>query len=684
MPKTRDFLVEIGTEELPPKALPRLIQAFRESTMAGLESSQLTCRSVEHYATPRRLALLARGVPETQPEQRTERRGPAISVAFDDKGNPTRAAEGFARSCNTAVEALEHLETPKGHWLVFRSVAPGQPAIQLLPGIVQSALDQLPIPKRMRWGSGKEQFVRPVHWVLALFGGQTLTSPIMGLRPRSDTFGHRFHHPGPIPLASPTDYSSRLATHGHVIAEFDRRREIIRAQVVAAAEDANGQALIDASLLEEVTGLVEWPVALLGSFDETFLDVPQEALVSTLQDHQKCFPVVDTSGRLLPRFIAVSNIESRHPDAVRAGNERVVRPRFADAKFFWEQDRKQTLASRIPYLDAVVFQRELGSLGGRVKRITELAMHLADRFAADVVLAKRAAELAKCDLLTHMVNEFPELQGVMGRYYAAHDGEDPQVATAIAEHYLPRFAGDRLPESALGQALALADRLDTVLAIFAIGKQPTGASDPYALRRNALGVIRTAIDCRLPVELRTDLAFAAATFQDSAPTQAVIDDVLSFFRDRLKGFCLERGYSADEIEAAAAPGYTSLLDFHKRLDAVSGFRRDPAAASLEAANKRIRNILRQAVSDSTATHSVDQALLQESAEVDLDRALDRARSDIQSLGQKDQYSETLAILARLREPVDAFFDQVLVMDPDDPVRRNRLALCANSIPCSRA
>ncbi|MFO7641760.1 MAG: glycine--tRNA ligase subunit beta, partial [Candidatus Competibacteraceae bacterium] len=549
MPETRDLLIEIGVEELPPKALSSLALAFAQGLGEGLEKAGLAGAALHRFATPRRLAVRVENLPVRQADRRLERRGPALSAAFDAAGNPTKAAEGFARSCGVTVTELQRQETDKGVWLVHVSTEPGAATVDLIPGLVETALAGLPIPKRMRWGDRDDEFVRPVHWLVLLFGDEVVPATLMGVPAGRETRGHRFHHPQPIRLNTPADYARQLADPGRVIADFAERREAIRVQTEALAAELGGQAVIKSELLDEVTALVEWPVALAGNFDRRFLQVPAEALICTMQDHQRYFPVVDGHGRLLPHFITIANLESRDPVQVRAGNERVIRPRFSDAEFFWNQDRKQPLATHIAGLKQVVFQQRLGTLADRSERVAALARFIASHSHGHPDWADRAARLAKCDLLTQMVQEFPELQGTMGRYYALHDQEAPEVAQAQEEQYLPRFAGDRLPTTATGHALALADRLDTLVGIFAIGQAPSGAKDPFALRRAALGVLRILIEGELDLSLPALLEQAAAQFAPALRADAVVETVLSFILDRLRGYYLDQGVRPDTFEA---------------------------------------------------------------------------------------------------------------------------------------
>ena len=672
MAETRDLLIEIGVEELPPKALSSLALAFEQGIREGLEKAGLSNTALHRFATPRRLAVRVENLPARQADRRVERRGPALSAAFDAAGHPTRAAEGFARSCGVTVAELQRQETDKGVWLVHVSTEPGAVTAGLIPGLVETALAGLPIPKRMRWGDRDDEFVRPVHWVVLLFGDEVIPATLMGVPAGRETRGHRFHHPQPIRLNSPADYARQLADPGRVIADFAERREAIRVQTEALAAELGGQAVIKPELLDEVTALVEWPVALAGNFDRRFLQVPAEALICTMQDHQRYFPVVDARGWLLPHFITIANLESRDPAQVRAGNERVIRPRFSDAEFFWNQDRKQSLATHIAGLKQMVFQQRLGTLADRSERVAALVRFIASHGHGNPDWADRAARLAKCDLLTQMVQEFPELQGIMGRYYALHDQEAPEVAQAQEEQYLPRFAGDRLPATATGRALALADRLDTLVGIFAIGQAPSGAKDPFALRRAALGVLRILIEGELDLSLPALLEQAAAQFEPALRADAAVETVLSFILDRLRGYYLDQGVRPDTYDAVLECRPARPLDFDRRVRAVGAFRELPEAASLAAANKRIRNILRKV--ETTLPFEVRIDLLVEDAEQALAARLAELSSEVTPLMETGLYGEALNRLAGLREPVDAFFDQVLVMAEDAALRDNRIAL----------
>ncbi len=675
MTEKQDLLVEIGTEELPPKSLDQLSQAFLSGVRSQLESNRLDFGDIRPYASPRRLALLVSGLDTAQASEQKERRGPAVAAAFDAAGNPTKAAEGFARSCGVPVSDLATVETPKGAWLVFHQVQAGKMTVELIPGILSKALTDLPIPKRMRWGDGDEEFVRPVHWVLVLYGNRVIDDPILGIRPGRSTYGHRFHHPGPIEISSPDAYEPLLENEGRVCADIARRRQMIREQVEAVAAEAGCRALIDQDLLQEVTALVEWPTALMGTFDEQFLEVPAEALIKTMQEHQKYFPVLDAEGRLKPRFIAVSNIASRDPEQVRAGNERVIRPRFSDAAFFWEQDLKTPLDAHVEALKSVVFQNRLGTLYEKSQRISCLAGIVAAQLGLDPALTRRAADLCKTDLMTQMVGEFPGLQGTMGRYYARQAGEPAEVAAAMEEQYLPRHAGDRLPEGDCGRAIAIADKLDTLVGIFAIGEKPTGVKDPFGLRRAALGVLRILIETPLPLDLQDLLQNAAEGLAEKLDAGPVVNEVFGYMMDRLKGYYGEQGIQSDVVDAVLSRRPTAPNDIDLRVRAVSAFRRLPEAESLAAANKRIRNILRK-TEDSYPEHP-EASLLAETPEVELARQIADLSTQVKPLFESGRYAEALTRLASLRAVVDRFFEEVMVMCDEEALRRNRLALLAS-------
>lgn len=672
MSEPRDLLVEIGTEELPPKALRRLSRAFGDGLADALGELDLEFETHRVYATPRRLAVVVSALAARQPDRLNERKGPSIKAAFDAEGNPTRAAEGFARSCGVTVEELERIESDKGAWLVRRSHQAGAPSGELIPGAVRKALDALPVPKRMRWGSSDAEFVRPVHWAVLLFGEEIIDAGFLGVRADRYTRGHRFHHPDPISLNTPGDYLSVLRETGRVEPDYEAREARIREQAGTLATRLGGQALIDEELVEEIAALVEWPVALTGDFDARFLRVPHEVLITTMQGNQKYLPVVDPEGRLMPHFIAVSNIDSREMERVRAGNERVIRPRFEDAEFFWNQDRKTPLAARRELLANVVFQEKLGSLLDKSARVEKLATHIAAALDLDTAHAARAAQIGKCDLLTDMVVEFPSLQGTMGRYYAGHDGEPDEVAIALDDQYLPRKAGDALPETGAGRVLALADRLDTLVGIFAAGLRPTGLKDPFGLRRAALGVLRILIEAGLPLDLLDLLHRAANEFPAQLEAGKAADEVFDYSLDRLRAYYLDRGIAPDVIDAVHARRPVHPMEFDSRVRAVEAFRQLPEAGSLTAANKRIRNILRQSGQESTG--ELDENLLEQGAEARLYQSLADIAREVDPLFDQGRYREALTMLATLREPIDAFFDEVMVMAEDRGLRNNRLVL----------
>ena len=672
MSNKQDLLIEIGTEELPPKALADLAEAFAQGIDTQLAQLGLHRTAIRSYATPRRLAVLVEHLDIAQADKEIERRGPALQAAFDAEGKPSKAAEGFARSCGVSVEELEESQTAKGAWLVFRQIEPGRPTQDLIPQVVEKSLADLPIPKRMRWGSGSEEFVRPVHWVLLLFGEQIIAATIMGLAAGNTTHGHRFHHPEPINLTRPNEYLGLLKTPGHVIADPQERKAMIESLANQAAAQHDAKAVIDTDLLDEVTALTEWPVAIVGSFDQRFLDIPSECLIQAMQGHQKYFPVVNAEGTLLPLFIAISNIESKDVEQVRAGNERVIRPRFSDAAFFWEQDLKHPLEHHIERLKSLKFQDKLGSMHDKSGRIAALADAIADQIGFDKALAMRAAWLCKCDLMTEMVGEFANLQGIMGRYYARHSGEDQQVAQAMEEVYLPRHAGDLLPQSDCGKTVAIADRLDTLMGIFAIGLKPTGAKDPYGLRRAALGVLRILIETPLDLDLEQLLNIAADGLASEIEAKPLIPEVFDYIMERLKAYYTEQSIPADSVDAVMARRPTRPADFNQRVHAVSEFRKLAEAESLAAANKRIRNILKKA--EQTIPESVDPTQLTDPAEKALSDKIHEMSIKVKPLFAASDYTQGLQLLASLRDPVDQFFDQVMVMAEDPALRSNRLAL----------
>ena len=670
--QTKDLLIEIGTEELPPKALKKLSDAFTAGIVAGLKEASLEASEVISYAAPRRLAVLLKGIPVKQAEQSVERKGPAKAAAFDGEGNPTKAVEGFARSCGVSAFDLEEIETPKGIWLVFRQDVAGKDTAELVPEIVSKSLAKLPIPKKMRWGASDIEFVRPVHWIVMMLDDQVIDGEILGIKSGNTTKGHRFHHPDAITIKTASSYAEQLLNQGHVIADFDVRRAEVKSQAEESAKKVGGVALIDENLLDEVTALIELPIAVSGSFDEEFLQVPQECLISSMQDHQKYFPVINANNKLMPYFITTSNIKSKNPKAVSQGNERVIRPRFADAKFFWDQDCKVKLESQREATKKIVFQQKLGTLFEKTERVSKLAGFIANEIGADKQQTMRAAELSKCDLLSNMVQEFPELQGIMGSYYAKHDGETDAVAAAMQEQYQPAFAGDVIPAGEIGKVLSLADRLDTIIGIFAIDMKPTGSKDPFSLRRSALGALRIIIEGNLNIDLKALLLEAAAGLQDKVDAKAAVDDAFAFIMERLKAYYQDQGINSDTVNSVASLNPTQPLDFHGRVKAVADFRNLAESESLAAANKRISNILKKV--DGEIPSQVDESLLNEDAEKTLHKAITAQQAKLQPLYANGEYSAALSSLAVLREDVDNFFDNIMVMDDDEALKNNRLAL----------
>ncbi len=672
MAERADLLFELGTEELPPVALKRLSDALTREFIAGLDNAGLEYGEVKSFAAPRRLGILISDCATSQPDKDVERKGPAVKAAFDADGNPTKAAEGFARSCGTTVDQLERVDTPKGEWLIFNLHQAGKSAAELLPEIADNALNKLPIPKRMRWGASEAQFVRPVHWLLFLHGDQVVPCTILDAEAGNLTYGHRFHHPDAIEISSPNEYAVRLEEQGFVIADFSSRREKIRKHVEQTAASLGGRADMDEELLDEVTALNEWPIPIAGTFEEKYLEVPHEALVYTMKLNQKYFPMFDANGGLMNHFITIANIDSPKPEVIKEGNERVVRPRLSDAMFFWTQDGKKRLEDHQESLKSVVFQQKLGSMYEKSERVAALAATIAEQTGADVELAHRAGMLSRCDLMTEMVYEFAAMQGIMGRYQAGRDGENPELAQAMEEFYLPRFSGDQLPQSQTGIAISLAEKLDTLVGIFGIGMKPTGDKDPFALRRAALGALRIMLERELPLNLRQLLEAACNALGDKVENSHVVTEVYDFMIERLKGIYQDRSISVNVFEAVAAVKPDSTADFDRRISAVVAFGKLPEAESLAAANKRIRNILKK--SGITIDGSVDPALFENSEEKALFEKISAKRQEVGPLLDNFDYESTLVTLAELKEPVDHFFDEVMVMADDEAVRNNRLAL----------
>ncbi len=666
---TRDFLVEVGTEELPPKALKTLGEAFLAGIEKGLKTSGLPYRASRYYAAPRRLAVLIEQLEEQQADRIQNLDGPPVQAAFDKDGNPTQAALGFAKKCGVELSAIDQ----SGPKLKFSQSIPGQAAAGLLPGIVETSLNELPIPKRMRWGARKTEFVRPSQWLVMLFGDEVIDCEILAQQSGRVSRGHRFHANHEVRISAPANYAEDLRG-AYVIADFNERRAQIAARIDQLAAEQQGTAIVPPALLDEVSALVEWPVPLVCAFEERFLEVPQEALIITMQDNQKYFCLLDANGKLLPRFITVANIESKDPAQIISGNEKVVRPRLTDAEFFFKQDKKQKLETFNQRLANVVFQAQLGSVYDKAQRVSALAGFIAERIGGDATRAARAGILCKCDLASEMVGEFPEMQGIAGYYYAKHDGEAEDVALALNEQYMPRGAGAELPSTLTGAAVALADKLDTLVGIFGIGMLPTGSKDPYALRRAALGVLRILIEKQLDLDLADAVAFAIKQFGDKIKAVGLAPQVLDFIFDRLRARYEDEGVEVAVYQAVRAVSPTSPLDFDQRVQAVQAFRALPQAAALAAANKRVSNLLSKAEGQIAA--SVEAHHFDNPSEFALNAAIQQAEHAVQPLAAARQYNLALSQLANLREPVDAFFEAVLVNAEDPAVRANRYALLA--------
>ncbi|HHK5631046.1 TPA: glycine--tRNA ligase subunit beta [Serratia marcescens] len=666
------FLVEIGTEELPPKALRSLAESFAANFTAELDNAGLEHGDVSWFAAPRRLALKVANLSAAQADREIEKRGPAIAQAFDAEGKPSKAAEGWARGCGITVDQAERLVTDKGEWLMYRAHVKGQSAQQLLAGMVSTALAKLPIPKLMRWGDSDVQFVRPVHTVTMLLGADLIPGTVLGIDSARTVRGHRFMGEAEFTLDNADQYPQILLERGKVVADYEARKALIKRDAELAAQKIGGKADLSDSLLEEVASLVEWPVVLTAKFEEKFLAVPAEALVYTMKGDQKYFPVYDAAGKLLPNFIFVANIESKDSQQIISGNEKVVRPRLADAEFFFNTDRKKRLEDNLPRLETVLFQQQLGTLRDKTDRIQALAGWVAGQIGADVNHATRAGLLSKCDLMTNMVFEFTDTQGVMGMHYARHDGEAEDVAVALNEQYQPRYAGDALPQSLVACSLAIADKMDTLAGIFGIGQHPKGDKDPFALRRAALGVLRIIVEKNLPLDLQTLTEEAVRLYGSKLTNAKVVDEVVEFMLGRFRAWYQEEGHAVDTIQAVLARRPTKPADFDARVKAVSHFRTLEAAAALAAANKRVSNIL--AKSTETLNDSVRASVLKDAAEIQLATHLVVLRDKLQPYFAAGNYQEALVELAALREPVDAFFDNVMVMADDAEVRVNRLTL----------
>jgi glycyl-tRNA synthetase beta chain len=672
------LLIELGTEELPPKALKNLSAAFSAEVLKGLVECDLVSANQSaqstSFATPRRLAIVVENVKSSQPQQQTQRRGPAVQAAFDQEGNPTPAATGFAKSCAVTVEELERLTTDKGEWLSFTLIEAGKSIDQLITSVIERAVKRLPIPKRMRWGEGEAEFVRPVHWLIVMYGSRRIDTQILGVQSGSVSRGHRFHSTRTLNITSASSYASTLKEQGHVIADFDQRQAMIKEQITVLAASIDAHLEPDQDLMDEVTGLVEKPMALLGEFDQRFLQVPAECLISAMRDHQKYFHLIDATGQLKANFITISNIDSSDPQRVIDGNQRVLRARLSDAQFFWDTDRKQSLESWLPKLDSVLFHVKLGSVGQKTSRVEALTAELAKQTGAKITSAVRGAKLAKADLVTNMVGEFDKLQGVMGRYYANLDGEESLVGDCIEQHYWPRFAGDHLPESHEAQVVAMADRLDSLVGIYAAGEIPTGDKDPYSLRRAALAILRILIEKKIDLGLSELVAKAAFQYAEqgfsvSTGTQA---EIVNFIRGRLPAYYQNQDIDANAINAVIACSPDKPLDFDQRLQAVKEFGELDEAQDLSAANKRISNILKK--HSDTPPSKVNEQLLKETAEIALYEKLEEITPAVTKLFDQGDYASGLRQLAALRSPVDNFFENVMVMSEDSSEQANRLAL----------
>jgi glycyl-tRNA synthetase beta chain len=670
-----DFLVEIRTEELPPKLLWALMTGWYQQIKERLEKAALAFSHIRAFATPRRLAILVQDLVAQQPSQTIERKGPARSVAFDAKGQPSPACIGFARSCGVSPDELLTIKQPAGEWVGYRQVVRGQPVTALLPALVEQAVLALPMHKRMRWGEGKIEFVRPVHAVVMLYGSDVVEATLLGCRADRVTRGHRFHSPHDLVISHASQYESLLADTGYVIADFVKRRERILQQISDQETSmASAQVLVssDGSLLDEVTGLVEWPVVLCGRFDAKFLALPREVLVAAMQGHQRYFPVMDSQNQLLPYFITVSNIDSREPSRVVGGNERVLRARLADAAFFYAADKKERLEQRVERLKNIIFQAKLGTLYEKAQRIKQIAVKLADEIGVPAEQAERAGWLAKADLTTQMVSEFPELQGVMGGYYAEYDGEFEAVVQGLREQYMPRFAGDVLPTSSMGQILAMAERLDTLVGIFGIHHAPTSDKDPYGLRRAALGVLRIMIEKELDLDLKPLLAFVVECYGTKLNNVEIVMPLLVFMQERLRAWYQDQAVAPDVFAAVAALGLTHPLDIHKRIQAVRAFKQLAAADALNVAHKRVNNILKQAKEAVAVT--IDPSFFEHPIEQVLWQRLESQYAQVTQLCATRHYEAALLQLTELRQPIDTFFADVMVMTDDLSRRRNRLCL----------
>ncbi|GAA5131050.1 glycine--tRNA ligase subunit beta [Thalassotalea piscium] len=665
------LLIELGTEELPPKSLKKLAITFYQQIQQQLDESGLVYGDIKWFATPRRLAVKVDKLLGKQQDKEIEKRGPATNVAFDADGNPSKAAMGWAKSNGITIEQAERLTTDKGEWLLHKALQPGKTIHELLPKMVSNALSKLPIPKPMRWGSGRTQFIRPVHTLTLLYGNEIIAANILNVEASNVVTGHRFHHEGLIKLETADSYE-RVLNEAYVQVDYQARQKLIVGEIKKAAQQLQGHALIDNELLEEVTSLVEWPVVLIGSFDKAFLEVPAEPLIYSMKDHQKYFPVSDKKGNLLNQFIFVTNIESKAPEQVISGNERVIRPRLADAEFFYKTDKKYALESRLKSLESVLFQKQLGTVKAKSERIASISKHVAGLLNENQEQAYRAGLLSKTDLMTDMVQEFPQVQGTMGKYYAEHDGEDSEVAQALEDQYRPRFSGDVLPQANIGCAVAVADKIDTLVGIFGINQPPKGDKDPFALRRAAIGLIRIIIEKELDLDIADLVSKSIELYGDKLSNDNTKEQVLNFVLGRYKSHYQEQSISIDVIQAVLDNAPTEPLDFDKRIRAVTHFKTLPAAEALAAANKRVGNIL--AKFDGVLADSFDINLVEDSAESDLANVYSRLSEKLLPMMKTKNYQDALTALAEIKQPIDLFFDKVMVMADDEKVKINRLTL----------
>ena len=670
---TKDLLIELGTEELPPKALKRLMLDFKSGISQNLIKVNINFGTIKSYATPRRLAVVVNDVIINQKDQIIQRRGPSMQAAFDKYGKTTKALQSFAKSCHATIDDLKKIRTKKGTWLVCSQKQRGAYTIDLISKILHQTLRDLPITRKMRWGNISGGFVRPIHWIILLFGDEVIPIKLLGITSGRRSYGHRFHHPKSIYIQSAKTYASQLVTKGYVVADMEDRRRLIHTQILALATNLGGEAIINEDLLDEITGMVEWPVVLSGSYDEHFLELPAAVLISSKERHQKCFAIKDKLGNLLPNFITICNLESLDPAQVVKGNEMVMLARLSDATFFWNTDREKPLADRQEQLKTIVFQNKLGTLHDKSARVAKLSIEIAQKIGGNTNLAERAALLAKCDLVTDIVGEFSNLQGIMGRYHAYLDGEHDEVAEALHEQYLPLFAGDKLPQTKSGQAINIAEKIDLLVGLFGIGQPPTGVKDPFALRRASLGVLRIIIENSLNVDLVDILKQAHQGLNPILGTFNVTSQVMCYFYERLRIYSANQGVTADIFEAVLAVKPTKPIDFMKRLEAVNTFLKLSQAKSLIISNKRINNILRKN-SNECEIIVINDILLQEKDEKYLANKLDIISSIVQPLIKNSNYTEALVILADMRETVDNFFNRVMVMVDDKVIRKNRFAL----------